>query len=378
MDVAFISNVVYPYIQGGAQKRIHEIGRRLAADGHDVTVYGRHFWDGPNEITHEGMTLRAVSPNRELYRDDDGRRSIGEALEFAKDVVIPLRRHIDEHDVVVASVFPYFPVLASKLVALGTDTPLVTTWHEVWQSYWDDYLGHLAPFGKGVEHVTARLPQHPIAVSELTAGRLGGIGPDREQIRTVPNGIDYDQIRDTPPVEDGFDVLFAGRLIEDKRVDILLRAFDQVAPEETTLGIVGDGPKRAELETLADSLSVAEQISFTGFLEEYDNVLAQMQTASIFATPSTREGFGITAVEAMAAGCTVIGADHPDSAVGEVIGDAGFLADPTVDGVADVLDRVLAGAEPTMEPRQRAQRFDWDQVAEDALDAYTAAAADEW
>ncbi|KAA9397854.1 glycosyltransferase family 1 protein [Haloarcula sp. CBA1130] len=378
MNVCFISNVIYPFVTGGAEKRIHEIGTRLAADGHDVTVYGRHFWDGPKEITHEGMTLRAVSPNRELYTDDDGRRSIGEALEFAKDVVIPLRRHIDEHDVVVASVFPYFPVLASKLAALDTDTPLVTTWHEVWGDYWDGYLGHLAPFGKGVEHVTARVPQHPIAVSELTAGRLGGIGPERDQIRTVPNGIDYEQIRDTPPVEDGFDVLFAGRLIEDKRVDVLLRAFDQVAPEETTLGIVGDGPKRTELETLADSLSVAEQITFTGFLEEYDDVLAQMQTARIFATPSTREGFGITAVEAMAAGCTVIGADHPDSAVGEVIGNAGFLADPTVDGVADVLDRVLAGAEPTTKPRQRAQRFDWDQVAEDALDAYTAAAAGEW
>jgi glycosyltransferase involved in cell wall biosynthesis len=293
-------------------------------------------------------------------------------------VVVPLRRNIDQHDVVVASVFPYFPVLASKFAALGTDTPLVTTWHEVWGDYWDGYLGNLAPFGKGVEYVTAHVPQHPIAVSELTAGRLGGIGPERDQIRTVPNGIDYEQIRDTPPAEDGFDVLFAGRLIEDKRVDVLLRAFDQVAPEETTLGIVGDGPVRAELETLASSLSVAEQITFAGFLEEYDDVLAQMQAASIFATPSTREGFGITAVEAMAAGCTVIGADHPDSAVGEVIGDAGFLADPTVDGVANVLDRVLAGAEPTTEPRQRAQRFDWDQVAEDALDAYSAAAADEW
>ncbi|EMA09182.1 hexosyltransferase/glycosyltransferase [Haloarcula vallismortis ATCC 29715] len=370
--------MIYPFVTGGAEKRIHEIGRRLAADGHDVTVYGRHFWDGPKEITHEGMTLRAVSPNRELYTDDDGRRSIGEALEFAKDVVVPLRRHVDEHDVVVASVFPYFPVLSSKLGVLGTDTPLVTTWHEVWGDYWDGYLGHLAPFGKGVEHATARIPQHPIAVSELTAGRLGDIGPEREHIRTVPNGIDYEQIRDTAPAEDGFDVLFAGRLIEDKRVDILLRAFDKVAPEETTLGIVGDGPERSELESLAHSLSVAEHIEFTGFLEEYDDVLAQMQTASIFATPSTREGFGITAVEAMAAGCTVIGADHPDSAVGEVIGDAGFLADPTVDGVANVLDRVLAGAEPTTKPRQRAQRFDWDQVAEDALDAYTAAAADEW
>ncbi|AEM57273.1 hexosyltransferase / glycosyltransferase [Haloarcula hispanica ATCC 33960] len=373
-----MSNVLYPFITGGAEKRIYEIGKRLTNQAHDVTIYGRHYWDGPMEMTYEGMTLRAVSPERELYTNDDGRRSITEALEFSKDVVVPLRRHIDEHDVVVASVFPYFPVLATKLASLRTNTPLVTTWHEVWRTYWEDYLGYLAPFGKTFEYATARVPQHPIAVSKLTGSRLAEIGPKQSNIRTVPNGIDYEQIRNTPPAEDGFDILFAGRLIEDKRVDILLRAFEEVASDETTLGIIGDGPEREELETLAGSLTMAEQITFTGFLEEYDDVLAQMRTASIFATPSTREGFGITAAEAMAADCIVIGADHPDSAVGEVIGDAGFLAEPTVDGVAIVLDEVLAGTQPSTDPLERAKRFDWDQVADDALEAYRAAAAGEW
>ena len=107
-------------------------------------------------------------------------------------------------------------------------------------------------------------------------------------------------------------------------------------------------------------------------------MLAQMRAASVFATPSTREGFGITAVEAMAAGCTVIGANHPDSAVGEVIGDAGFLAEPTVPEIAAMLDSVLDGDRPPTDPVERAQRFDWDQVAEDAIEAYTGAERGEW
>ncbi len=248
----------------------------------------------------------------------------------------------------------------------------------MWRSYWEEYLGSLAPFGKLVEQVTARVPQYPIAVSGLTADRLGAIGPDRDRIQTIPNGIDYNQIRTTESVADGFDVLLPGRLIDDKRVDLLLGAFDHVAPDETTLGIVGDGPKRAELETLAGTLESADRITFTGFLEEYDEVLAQMRAASVFATPSTREGFGITAAEAMAAGCTVIGADHPDSAVGAVIGDAGFLSEPTVSAIGAVLDRVLSGERPPTDPVERAQRFDWDQVAEDAIEAYTTAATGEW
>ncbi|AQL42259.1 hexosyltransferase [Halorientalis sp. IM1011] len=378
MNVCFVSNVVYPFVTGGAQKRVHEIGTRLAEEGHDVTVYGRHFWDGPKEMTHEGMTLRAAAPEAELY-EDEGRRSITEAIDFSVRLLPTLRRHIDEHDLVVASVFPYFPVLSAELATLPGDTPLVTTWHEVWGDYWDDYLGRLAPGGKLVERVTARVPQHPIAVSGVTADSLATMGPARSEIDVVPNGIDVEQIRGAPLPEDswradgepGFDVLFAGRLIEDKRVDVLLEAFDAVATDhDATLGIVGDGPERERLQHLADDLDTADRITFLGFLEEYEDVLGHMRVADVFASPSTREGFGITYAEAMAADCLVVGADHPDSAADEVIGDAGLLAEPTVDGVASALRSALSGERPATDPTERAELFDWDAVAEQAESVY--------
>ena len=378
MRIAFVSNVCYPFITGGAEKRIYEIGTRLADEGHDITLYARHYWDGPKVMEFEGMTLHAVSPERELYTGDDGERSITEALEFAKDVIHPLRNNLNEHDIVVASVFPYFPVLAAKLATLGTGTPLISTWHEVWGDYWNDYLGYLAPFGKTVEHLTARCPQYPIAVSEMTGEKLTQIGPSEDRIRVVPNGIDYNEIRETVPAENGFDVLFAGRLIEDKRVDLLLEAFDRVSTENTTLGIIGDGPMAEELEAQAAGLASSDRITFLGFLEEYEEVLAQMRAADIFAAPSTREGFGLTYAEAMAAGCTVIAADHPESAADEVIDDAGFLAEPTVDGVAHMLQRALEGECPPTDPVERASVFSWDQIAEDALCVYHDALNGSW
>jgi len=369
MDIAFVSDVVYPFVTGGAQKRIHEIGTRLADEGHTVTVYGRHFWDGPTEITHEGMTLRAAAPAADLYKQE-GRRSITEAIDFAVRLVPTLGRHVDAHDLVVASVFPYFPVLSSKLCT-HVEIPLVTTWHEVWREYWEGYLGRLAPFGKAVEHITARVPQHPIAVSGVTADRLASIGPRRERITVVPNGIDLDRIQSVSPAADGFDILFAGRLIEDKHVDRLIRAFDCVTPEhDATLGIVGDGPQRDRLERTAKACDTADRITFLGFLDEYDAVLAQMKAASIFASPSTREGFGIAYLEAMAAGCTVIGADHPDSAAGEVINDGGFVVEPTVEALTRVLDRALAGERPPTDPRTVAEQYDWDSIAMRAESVY--------
>jgi len=379
MNICFVSNVVYPFITGGAEKRIHEIGTRLTNRGHHVTIYGRHFWDAPAETTHEGMTLRAVAPETELYADD--RRSITEALDFAARAIHPLNKHLrnDEHDLVVASVFPYFPVFAVKLATIGTDTPLVNTWHEVWGEYWDDYLGQLALFGKLTEHLTARTPQHPIAVSGITADRLAAIGPDRDRIEVVPNGIDTEQIRTAPLPEQSYDVLFAGRLIEHKNVDVLLDAFDAVADDhDATLGIIGDGPERKHLEAKHESLTHADQVEFLGFLDDYADVLGHMRAANIFASPSTREGFGITFAEAMAADCTVIAADHPDSAADEVIGDAGFLVEPTVDAVSRTLDGALCGDRPSSDPVERAQRYDWDAVAEQAETAYRRAIDGSW
>jgi glycosyltransferase involved in cell wall biosynthesis len=383
MRVAFVSNVVYPFVTGGAQKRIHEIGTRLANDGHDVTVYGRQYWDGPEQVRYGNLRLQAVAPSADLYTDE--RRSITEALDFSVRAIGPLSKRLraNEHDLVVASVFPYFPVLSSKLAALRTDTPVVTTWHEVWRDYWDGYLGGLAPFGKTTERVAARVPQYPIAVSGVTADRLAEIGPSRDRIDVVPNGIDVGEIHDAPlPEENGsesYDVLFAGRLIADKNVSLLLEAFDAVAERhDATLGIIGDGPELDRLRKQAAGLTHSDRVDFLGFLDEYEDVLGHMRAARVFASPSTREGFGITFAEAMAADCTVIAAKHPESAASEVIGDAGYLVEPTVGAVADRLNDALNGDRPPREPLERAGKYDWDVVTEQAETAYRRAIDGSW
>jgi glycosyltransferase involved in cell wall biosynthesis len=145
-----------------------------------------------------------------------------------------------------------------------------------------------------------------------------------------------------------------------------------------TLGIIGDGPEANRLHKHATALTHANRVEFLGFLDDYEDVLGHMRAAEVFCSPSTREGFGLTYAEAMAADCRVIAADHSESAADEVIGDAGFLTAPTVDDLATVLDKTLSGERPQSDPVTRAKQFDWDTVASQAEETYQRAIEGNW
>ena len=83
-------------------------------------------------------------------------------------------------------------------------------------------------------------------------------------------------------------------------------------------------------------------------------------------------------IEAMAADCTVIAADHPESAAGEVIADPGFCVDPTIDAIAATLGNAVDGARPPTDPVAHARQYDWDAIVEQAEGAYRRAIDGAW
>ncbi|WP_435066224.1 glycosyltransferase family 4 protein [Halobaculum sp. EA56] len=357
--------MVYPFVKGGVEKRIHEIGRRLSNRGHDVTIYSRHWWDGPQDHIHEGMNLKAIAPETELYAAGD-RRSISSALGLSVRSVIPLIGN--SHDVIATPVAPYFHVFPASLIGNVNKTPTVVTWHEVWGSYWYRYIGKLGQLGRGIEWATARLPQHAICPSQSTANRLSSLNSDIEY-EVIPNGIDINDISQTPSAVDGFDVLFVGRLIKDKKVDMLIDAFS-MCNDDASLGIIGEGPELDSLKAHADNTKRSSQIQFLGFLDSYDEVIAHMRAAKVFVSPSIREGFGITLLEAMATDCTVITVEHEYSAGSEIVDGAGFVVEPNVSALSSTISRALNGEKPDIPPKDRASEFDWDIITDQTESFY--------
>ncbi len=371
MKIAYVYDAVYPYVKGGVEKRIWELAVRLARRGHEVHLYGMKFWEGPAVIEREGVVLHGVCAPRALYTA--GRRSIAQAVWFGWKVLGPLLE--SDAEVIDCQNFPYFPCISAKIAARAKRVPLVITWHEVWGEYWYEYLGWKGVFGKAVERLVGNLGARSIAVSEATRLQLDAMGFGRD-VDVVPNGIDCDRIRSIPPSSSTSDVLFAGRLIPEKNVALLIEAIGAVRENlpDIRCVIIGDGPERPRLEHLASDLELDGNVEFTGFLPSHDEVIAAMKASSVFVLPSSREGFGIVALEAMACGLPVVTLDHPRNAVREIItAQTGFSC--RTDG-ADLADKILLALTSSGSMgeacREYAKTCDWDLVVDHLEELYRA------
>jgi glycosyltransferase involved in cell wall biosynthesis len=361
MKIAFVNDAVYPYVKGGVEKRINELGLRLAERGHQVELFGLKWWDGAASSIEEGrMKITGVGPGRDFYVQ--GRRSIAEAIAFGAEVLRPLLR--ESFDIVDCQGAPYFPCFSSKVASLFKREPLVITWHEVWNEYWYEYLGRAGVAGQAIERMTAGLTDHQVAVSESTKRDLERIRSD-PPATVIPNGIDFDRIRKVHRSAIESDIIFAGRLIKDKHVDLLVRSVRIVAdtiPDIRCL-IVGDGPEYRHLRTLTNELGLDDSIAFTGFVDDYEGMIGLMHASKVFALPSTREGFGIVVLEAMASGIPVVTFDHPMNAARYLITpETGSVVAPEAEAFAKALIDHLESPRSRSRCIEHARPFDWDHV----------------
>lgn len=367
-------DAVYPWEKGGAQKRVWELARRLAAD-HEVHLYGMHYWDGPPTIDRDGVTLHGVCRPYDLYTD--GRRAIPPAIKFATALARPLLR--EEFDIVDCQQFPYFPVFTAKAHELTRQSALVVTWYEVWDEYWYEYLGWKGIAGQAIERATIRLPDTIVPISSFIRDRLTEIGRSTG-LTVVENGVDYHRIQTISPAETEWDVVYAGRLAEHKHLDVLLDAVRIAAdrlnhPIRTC--IIGDGPERDRLEHHAQQTGVADHVTFKGFLDADDAVLANLKAARVFVLPSTREGFPNTILEANACGTPSIIVDHPENGSTAVVedGETGLISTPGAYALADRLVDVLSDDALHDYLASNARDFgaahDWEVIVDDLVEVYT-------
>lgn len=368
LTIAIVSDAIYPYHKGGKENRIYELTTRLSRAGHNVHLYTMQWWEGAPDRLENGVHLHALCRHYPLYVK--GRRSIYQAVMFALATLKLITR---DFDIIEADHMPFLPLFPVKLVSLIKRKPLYATWHEVvGPAYWRRYLGRLGVIAAWLEGLSVRLPSHIIAVSAITAERLRSELGFKGPLTIAANGVDIARLSTAKAGTQTSDVIFVGRLVAHKNVDLLIKAIATLAPNHPQLHclIVGGGPEEANLRHLADSLGLGSHITFTGRLEADAAIHAAMKASRVFVLPSAREGFSITMLEAMACGLPVITVDLPDNAARGLVNDQTGLvcaADPTA--IAEAISTMLETSSK-LSPAQFVKRFDWDEATHYLLEAY--------
>jgi glycosyltransferase involved in cell wall biosynthesis len=141
---------------------------------------------------------------------------------------------------------------------------------------------------------------------DLFAPNANAVRPGRVIKNAHPEALEGRDSDDAP-----FVIGAASRFSPEKAVRYLIEAFALLRRrlgERVLLRLAGEGPESAKLEGLARELGIADAVEFAGWLE-HDALPAFLNSLDVFVLPSTYEGFGVSAVEASAAGLPVVASD---------------------------------------------------------------------
>ncbi|WP_338817989.1 D-inositol-3-phosphate glycosyltransferase [Moorella thermoacetica] len=289
---------------GGLGIHVRDLGQALARQGVDVHVLTRAPGDRRVSTVQEGVYLHYVptyqQPDKEI-------NFLSWVLQFnlaladaGQEVLAayPGRNWIlHAHDWLVA--------YGARELQESARVPLVATIHatEAGRNH-----GLHNRIQQAIHHIESGLvngADRLICCSRYMEEEIRRLFQPRSEITVIPNGVR--PIPPVPPCRDSQTILFVGRLVVEKGVQVLLAALARLKRlyPGARLIVAGAGPYAGELQTMANNLGLADRVEFTGFVsEEVRNRLLARSRVAVF--PSLYEPFGIVALEAMAAGIPVI------------------------------------------------------------------------
>lgn len=218
-------------------------------------------------------------------------------------------------------------------------------WLKVQGRMLDCFVAMAPPMAREIAHY---MDARPSRITVIDNPAIEAAWLDLPSARAVPVG--------------GTRYVAAGRLVAQKNFALLIRAFARIAAPEDRLTILGDGPERSRLETLANALGVAHQVGLPGHKATIHDVLRE---SDVFVLASDYEGLPAVIVEAMAAGLRIVATDCSAS-MKELLDDGrlGMLVRAgSIDELSDAMRSVLAFQPDLQRARQQAGRFTVERAA---------------
>ncbi|MDQ3855269.1 MAG: glycosyltransferase family 4 protein [Chloroflexota bacterium] len=330
MRIGILGSIAWripPRHYGGWESVAHLLAEGLVGRGHEVTLFATA--DSETRARLVSVAPRALEEDRSLPSRAYETLHIANAFEHARELDV-----LHNHTGVYATAL-------SRLVS----TRVVTTLH-----------GSAAESDSRL--IYTRYREQPY-VSITDAERQ--LAPELNYVATVYNGI---QVADTPPSVQPEDyLLVVGRLSPDKGIHLAVEVAQLIGRRLVIAGIVPDS-NREYFETQVRPHLDGERISFFGPCTTEQRTELMSHAYAFLHLITYHEAFGLTMVEAMAAGAPVIA--FPKGSVPELVrdGETGFIVD-TVQAAAEALDRV-----PSLD---RVRSWEWTRQrfsAEQMVDGY--------
>lgn len=365
MKIAFIGQKGVPATFGGIEHHVEEVGSRLAARGHDVTVFCRTNYVAQRLREYKGMRL--------VHLPTIGSKHLDAIAHSLLSTGATVGRGFD-----VIHYHAIGPGALAPVARAATRAKVVQTIHgrDDERAKWSRAAQAML---RGAAWMSARVPDATIVVSHALAEHYRT--HYQREVDYIPNGVNAPPERPNAEaierrfgLEPGSYLLFVGRLVPEKAPDLLVRAFRRV-PGELRLVIVGGSSfTDTYVQSVRELVANDRRVEWVDYV--YGDVLAELYAnARAFVLPSSVEGLPLTLLEAashatpvvasaIAPHVEVLGADGPGRRLFRP-GDEDDLIAAILRSLADP-QAEQAGA--TMLADEVVKKYRWDRVV-DATEA---------
>lgn len=304
MKISQVCIRYYPAL-GGVEEYVKRISEYQADNGDDVRVYTSnlkyHFSnqtieDGPSVYNGVKIYRYPILPVRF--------KKYSVSLELFSKLVK------DDADIIHAHSYMYFSADAAGIISRINKKPMV----------FNPYISELGPpsiLGVFYRNTFGKLLMSSdvvVIISDYEKKVISDWGYTPKRYEKVPPGVDTEEIKNVKRnifKERGIKgkvILYAGRLDNNKGVDVLVKAYKLIQEKNRDLNLVIAGPDFGSLEDLkklAGMLGVREKVAFLNDLNR-EELLSAYKNSHIFAFPTRYEAFGIVMIEAIACGLPVV------------------------------------------------------------------------
>jgi glycosyltransferase involved in cell wall biosynthesis len=368
-DLVNTPEYIKKYAHGGTEIAAYNLAINMAKRGHMIDVFTTSI-DSKNSLElYSNMRIHRHATSLKIASANASIKLIYNPLKYDLDI-------IHAH-----SPIPYSD-LPALLYAKRKNVPFILTYQFDGQETGGSFMRNtgVSVYNKLFINRVLESAEVIIATTKSYARESPFLRNYLNKIEVIPNGINIEEVttiltKYESRIELGLPeevpiILFFGSLVPYKGPDILLKAFKLVKMEfpHVKLIFAGRGQMLPELTAMAHDMGLADDVIFTGFVEDDEKPL-YYKSADIFCLPSTTmaESFGIVNLEAMASSIPIVSSNL--GGIPDVVkhGENGLLAEPyDVEMVAENLLLLLQDEDLRSkmgeDGKQKVKNYSWDKI----------------